>query len=145
MRNKTTTGKFARQKELSAEWLSVTGDSSIVDIRAIHDHLKVASYVTSYVTKPIDTSIFDSDDKLDEAVSALHGRRLCLTFGTWRGKALCDPPDDGHKWVQTESLERLWSQMKRGCPEATAMITHLTLVCPRCVPFFERKFGIPSG
>lgn len=138
-------GSFASQKELSREWLAVTGDSSIVDIRAISDHLHVARYVTKYVTKPIDTSIFGNPDKLDEAISSLHGRRLCLTFGSWRGKTLCDPPDDGHTWTKIGSFERLWSRMKDGDAEATALITHLTLVLPRCVPFFEAKFGINSG
>jgi hypothetical protein len=139
-------GSYLPQKELSREWLAVTGDSSIVDIRAISDHLHVARYVTKYVTKPIDTSIFGNPDKLDEAISSLHGRRLCLTFGTWRGSRLCDPPDDGHTWTRVGSFERLWSRMKDGDAEATALITHLTLVLPRCVPFFEAKFGIgPPG
>lgn len=81
-------GTYLRQDLLKAAWLAVTGDSSIVDIRLVKDETTVARYVTKYLTKPGDNSLYRDDWALDEAIRALKGRRLVTTFGTWRGHAL---------------------------------------------------------
>lgn len=137
-------GRFIDQKKLSTEWLAVTGDSSIVDVRAVSDLGDVVRYVAKYVTKPLDASIFADANKLDEAIVALRGRRLCLTWGAWRGKPLREPPDDGHTWTSVGSLERWWDRLRHGDAEAAPMIQHLCLVCPATNEYFATKFG-PSS
>lgn len=135
-------GNYLQQLKLSTEWLEVTGDSSIVDIRRVHDFGHVAKYVTKYVTKPLDSSCFADNDDLDEAVTALKGRRLCLTWGTWRGLRLCDPRDDGHTWTSVMGASLLWSQIKRGEPEAVALAVEAVKSCPALERWLSQHFGI---
>jgi hypothetical protein len=87
-------GSWIDQKELSREWHSVTGDSSYVHIELAKTQNGVAFYVTKYVTKPLDSSVFANPNKLDEAITALRGRRLVNGAGLLKG--ICDrPTDDG--------------------------------------------------
>jgi len=81
-------GTWWDAKDVSAAWHAVTGDSYVVDItrpRVIED---CARYCVGYCTKSIHPSVFRSPDLLDEAQVSLRGRRLCTTFGTWRGTPL---------------------------------------------------------
>jgi hypothetical protein len=72
---------YINQKELSLEWLRTTGNSYIVDIRAVKDPGKVADYVSRYCAKPCRLSDFETSDRL-EIATVLHGKRLCGTFGS---------------------------------------------------------------
>ena len=83
--------KFMPQAELSAEWLAVTGDSPIVDVRQIKNAEAAASYVAKYGSKAFDAGLLHSPQKLAVVITALKGSRLCTTFGTWRGKKLTSP------------------------------------------------------
>jgi len=73
-------GKYYDQKTLSNQWFSITGDSPIVYIQAVHDARKTGSYISKYVTKP-DEVLQWNDDTLLEYVHAIRGRRLFHTFG----------------------------------------------------------------
>jgi Replication protein len=73
---------------LSNAWRSITGDSFICDVRRVKDTPGSARYVTKYASKPLNTSFAFNPVLLNEAVEALKGRRLCLTFGTWYGTPL---------------------------------------------------------
>jgi hypothetical protein len=116
-------GKFLPQRELAAEWLAVTMDSSIVDVRDCppSDHDRVASYVTKYVTKPASSEVFSDQEKLVEMMMAMKGRRLALTFASWRGLRLDDAPDPEEKveWIAVGSISNLASKARRGDEEAT--------------------------
>lgn len=109
------TGNWMEQKKLSDEWLAVTGDSYVVHIDAIGNAEARARYVTKYVTKPADSSLFAHPESLDEIICAMKGRRLCTTFGSWRGHKLddVDQEDDaaGGKW---EDVGRLTDIMSSG-------------------------------
>lgn len=111
-------GKFFPHAELSAAWHAVTGDSSIVFIEPVRDREGTASYVTKYVTKPADSSVFAVPDRLDELVCALRGRRLCTTFGSWRGEKLEEVPDDGVKWRALGPLDTLKNRAREGDADA---------------------------
>lgn len=80
--------------DLCAAWKSITKDSFIVDIRRVREKSGQARYVTKYASKPLNTSFSTSPKLLDEAVTALHRRRLCLTFGTWYNTPLDDAEED---------------------------------------------------
>lgn len=84
-----TQGRYVPQGQLASEWREITGDSYIVDVRMATDERRVAHYVTKYVSKPLGTTKIADPDTLVTAVLALSGRRLCQTFGTWRGYKLC--------------------------------------------------------
>lgn len=101
------TGGWVEQSKIADEWLAVTGDSYIVDIRPIAADEKIAGYVTKYVTKPASKEVYDTPAALDEMVSALRGRRLCLTFGTWRGTPLKPVAPSSEGWTLLCRLDAL--------------------------------------
>lgn len=84
---------YIDKKLLSMEWLNVTGNSYIIDIRAIEDPGKVADYVSRYCAKPCIMSDFTQTDRI-EIATVLHGKRLCGRFGSG---AQCDFTASTHK------------------------------------------------
>lgn len=115
------TGRYLAHQELKNAWYRVTGDSHIVDIRLARDKGQVTSYVTKYVTKVISNTYINRPDLLDEAVCALKGRKLCLTFGSWRGLLLTFSSDDTG-WVNIGSYDKWMSAALRGDSEALSVI-----------------------
>lgn len=91
-------GSYLPQAKLSATWHRITGDSPIVDVRFVKDDERVAAYVTKYVSKPLNSTFLNRPARLDEVIVATRNRRLCLTFGTWRGIKLTESPND-REWV----------------------------------------------
>lgn len=87
-------GTYIDQRALSREWLAVTGDSSIVDIRAVTNARSLAFYVTKYASKGCDQSVWKDPERLLEAIVTMRGRRLCMTCGSWRGVKLLPPDED---------------------------------------------------
>ncbi len=85
---------FFDQGELSDLWRGITRDSFIVDISRVKSKENCGGYVTKYASKPLNTSFSNSPILLDEAVAALHGRRLCFCFGSWYGTKLTGLDDD---------------------------------------------------
>lgn len=79
-------------REISQAWLSITGDSFVVDVRAIPDRQKQVQYVTKYATKPLATEVTRHPALLQEFVVAIKGRRLYQCFGTWAAAQHRDPP-----------------------------------------------------
>lgn len=101
-------GSFWKQAELSALWTVVTGDSKIVDIRAVHDHTVTAVYIASYVAKPVNLEQW-SDAEICEYAAAMHGRRLLSTFGSMHGEKVDPRPTDklrphSHRLVSAAEL-----------------------------------------
>lgn len=119
-------GTFFHQRELSAEWYAVTGDSSIVDVRSISTDQKEVRYAAAYAGKPLDASIVREPPRLHEFITAIKGRRLALTFGTWRGLDVdAVPPDADVGWVPIGSLDRLWRDAAAGDAAAQSVLTCL--------------------
>lgn len=119
-----TEGKYLAKQALSDAWKKATGGSFIVDVRKIHSADRAVAYVVKYASKPSDPSILRMPDRLDEAIVALKGRMLCLTFGTWRGVKLTDVPDTG-TWTPIAPLSQLIRQARSGNPAARAILSHL--------------------
>lgn len=120
-----TEGRYIAQNALSENWLAVTGDSRIVDIRFVRDSQSVLNYVAKYASKPMDHSLFERQEWIDEAMLAMRGKRLCSTFGSWRGKELeAHAPDPGD-WMPVCSLNQLSEALEREEAWAVAMWTQL--------------------
>ena len=84
-------------------WLAITLTSEIVDIRAVTDPLRAAAYVAKYATKPASLEYLKPQSR-EEVYKALHGRRLCGTWGTLRSVRLTIPPrTDLDDWEQLGS------------------------------------------
>lgn len=110
-------GLWIDQKKLSAEWHAVTGDSFIVDCRAIAEDAKVASYVAKYATKPLHSAVIDQPDKLDECIVSVRGRRLIQCFGTWKSLDV-DEPAPSTTRVMLDRVDVLFRRASEGDAEA---------------------------
>lgn len=133
-------GDFIPQRELSAEWLAVTGDSSIVDVRRVTNAGHAAAYTVKYGSKGCDSSVYNAPSKLDEFLTSIKGRRFALTFGTWRGIKLLDGDDGGAEWENIGSVESLVSRARSGDEEARHWLMLAALKYPGLVP----AFGLPA-
>lgn len=72
--------EYMPHKVLKQLWHSVTGDSDIVDIRAIRNPQKAAEYIARYAARPALLEPLNNWCRL-VLVRALHGRRLCGKWG----------------------------------------------------------------
>lgn len=115
-------GDFIPQRDLSREWLEVTGDSSIVDVRRVENAGHAAAYTVKYGSKGCDSSVYNAPSKLDEFVTAIKGRRFAFTFGTWRGIKLADGHDDGAVWENVGSIDALVSRSRGGDDDARTWV-----------------------
>lgn len=107
-------GAYMPQRELSAEWLAVTGDSPIVDVRAVKDQGNAVGYIAKYVGKPLDMSTAASEEATDELIRALKGRRAMMTFGTWFNQGDEDEPEDKGEWKAVGPLDEIYEGARRG-------------------------------
>lgn len=120
-------GNFIPQHDLAAAWHGITGDSWIVDVRAVKDPTTAAGYVAKYVAKPISSRIYDHPDKLQEAVVSLRGLHAWSCTGTCRGLKLGDVPDDGlpDDWQTLGRLEDIVQAAARGEVEDKSLLQFL--------------------
>lgn len=117
-------GTYLPQPRLKALWHSITGDSYIVDIRRVDNDAMLANYVTKYVTKPWSGDVIRSDHLLDEVITAMDGRRLVTTFGSWRGIPLTIIPLSD-AWENLGSLDDWLYKAKQGDAEARQLLSRL--------------------
>jgi len=110
------------QRQLSAAWKRVTGDSFIVDVRPVCAHEQVIRYVTKYVGKPLDASIHQDFDRLCEFVVAVSGTRFCGTFGSWRGLKLEAPSTTDTVWHRVGLLSSLLADARSGDDAALKLV-----------------------
>lgn len=127
--------KYMAQHELSRAWHSITKDSFIVDIRKVQDAVKAGGYICKYASKPLNSSFSNTPALLDEAITALKGRRLCICFGTWYGtpldlaedETLADDLVDAGEWTNIIPLEDLLHSAASGDKRAMQMIVALNV------------------
>lgn len=88
-------GEFIPHAKLRKLWQALTGDSFIVDVRAVPDRSKAAAYIARYVAKPQDVHKWPPE-RIREYAQTLHGARMLQPFGTALGIKLdadADPQD----------------------------------------------------
>lgn len=135
------TGRYLPHVDLKHTWRNITGDSFIVDIRPGGGLTAVSRYVTKYASKPITADVLRVPDLLDEAIVALHGRRLCQTFGGLRGLKLTETPTDD-TWEQVGTLDALLRSERDGSTEAAYIL--MTLRCDRMDDARQYLFDHPD-
>lgn len=143
------TGRWIDKRKLQRAWKRATGDSFVVDIRRPSGKKNVIDYVTNYAAKPFNDTFTKKPKQLDEAIVALHGRHLCLTFGAWRGEQLTETGDDG-AWEHVCSLETLFSRVASGDDSARAILDALTdancdKLLARAPPLEESNVRVPKA
>ena len=117
-------GTYIPKDRLSKAWRSITRDSFIVDIRLVRHPAQVTRYVTKYASKPLDPSLTRDPQDLVDAILALHRRRLCTTFGTWRGIDLLAHIDDG-EWDPIGPLHAFLERAQNGDHTAATILDTL--------------------
>lgn len=130
-----TEGKYIPHQQLKAAWHLVTGDSTIVDVKPVPDNDVVRRYVTKYVSKPLTADVIRNEDHLVIAIRALHGRRLCTTFGSWRGLKLTDPKTQT-EWKRVAPVADILRDAASGDAVALRMVENLRRMfkCPTKPP-----------
>lgn len=118
------TGKFIPKRELSAWWHKVTGDSMIVKVKLPGDGEGVTRYVTKYASKPLNSSYLHVPHALDEAIAAVKGRRMCTTFGGWRGVLLVDHPNE-EAWENLGPLDTWITRAASGDQDAVNLLRQI--------------------
>jgi hypothetical protein len=128
--------KFFDIELLRGEWLAVTGDSHVLNLKPIHDIASGLREVVKYVSKPLDIRRFGAED-LREFLG-LKKMRMFGTFGEFRD--FCkdfDPSDnDGD---EASELERVNRDLTEGCacPKCAAPLFDLRLSSDELLRFYE--------
>lgn len=117
-------GNYIEKHTLQQTWLACTGDSPNVDIRLPSSNLIIAREVTKYASKPLSTTFVHDRTALDEAILALKGRRLCCTFGRWKGVLLVKTVDE-KGWENMGPLSTWISNAAYGDLEARAVLDQI--------------------
>lgn len=134
-------GSFLPHRELKKLWYAITGDSFVVDIRPVRSNTHAAHYVTKYASKPFNNTFLGRPGPLDEALVALKGRKLLMTFGTFRGLQVIDKPDEA-SWIHIAPLEVVICDAAHGDQAAIAILASITDV--DLTPIFSRAPPIPA-
>jgi Zn finger protein HypA/HybF involved in hydrogenase expression len=116
-------GHRISHRKLSKDWLSITGDSSIVDIRSCVSPVRTLAYCVKYLIKPPACSGHEA-----EFNTVLKRVRLVQSFGSWHGQVTLKkkrfecPACGGLSWVADTELGDLIDFIsndysRRGPPE----------------------------
>lgn len=70
-----TDGEYLPHAQLKKAWETSTGDSTVVDIRAVPNRAAAAKYLSKYVSKPADLTYWP-DHAVEEYALGMHRRRL---------------------------------------------------------------------
>lgn len=89
---------FITKKSLSALWCKITGGSYVVHLKTVENPTNSVGHAARYSAEPCDVSTMSESDAL-EVFYAMHGKRLCGTWGTGRQMNLRKPPQpDSKQW-----------------------------------------------
>jgi len=109
-------------RQLSREWLAVTEDSRICDIRRVHSQRSAAKYVSKYVVKGSDTSKLPAR-RLAEWAHAWHGLRVAQPFGSLHGERTREQQDRNDPPTRhLVYLDELTMEAQRGDPIAPRLL-----------------------
>lgn len=136
-------GSWIDGDAIKAEWWRITGDSMVKDIRRCHNAEHAAHYVIKYITKPVPSSVINKPEQLDEMMSAVAGRRLVLTWGSWRGVRLCEPLDST-AWKTIAPLAELYARKAAGNVDAYLVLAHLEKLLPEAPILAGRSPPTPA-
>lgn len=120
-------GSWWEQKAFSAAWHACTGDSMVVDIRAVTDARGGAYYAAKYATKGCNLHDLDSEADLDEVILETLHRRLTSVHGSWKGKLkLNEQAPSATDWYPVDSLDQIVTMSQNGDVGAATLFRRLT-------------------
>jgi hypothetical protein len=96
-------GRYISHRVLTGLWRTITHDSSVVDIRQAWDHTRVAYDAARYAASPGRLTDLPLSDRVT-LIDAMHGRRICGTWGSARCISLRPTPlTDRSEWERIGS------------------------------------------
>ena len=128
------TGSYVPQKQLSAEWLKVTGDSIIVYVQAPHTEKELRLSVNDfarYAGCPTNLRMISKEHRL-EVVHAFQGIQTCWTTGVCRDVPLSPPKhkEGDSKGVPVGRLYAIKKSGKAGDIKAFQVLFHIDKSIP---------------
>ncbi len=105
-------GDYVPQKLVAMTWEAITGTSRIVDVRRVKSLQNASRYVTKYLSKTGDDSLYADGAALQELIMATRRRRTVVTFGKVYGVKAADHANDS-EWESYGSVDWLLSQQHR--------------------------------
>lgn len=132
-------GEYFDQRLLSKLWEKATGDSRIVDIRAVHSRSAASNYIGKYITKP--ASVEDLEhDRICELAVGMAGRRTLIAFGKAHrlGKDLASNETKLEKAVVIGSIAAVQKKARDGCHFAR----HAVDILVRCGQVMRFSMGL---
>jgi hypothetical protein len=117
-------GTWIPHADLRSAWHRITSDSHVVDVRLARTTDDLAGYVAKYLAKPLASSYIRRPDQLQEALIAFSGRKVCMTFGSWRGVRLHLPPDNT-PWEPIAPLVEILDAARSGSQWAGQILDRL--------------------
>lgn len=117
-------GLYLPKSDVWRAWHKITGDSMIVDITLVPDAGTIARYVSKYVSKPLSSTFLNRPHQFHELIHAMVGRRLCITFGDWRGIRLTQSPEPGD-WINLGSFHDVLSQAFDGDQDSLCAVRYI--------------------
>ena len=115
-------GRYLPVVQIREAWHRITGDSYIVDIRLFDSGERAAGYLGKYLSKPVSATAMRVPSLLDELITAMAGRRLINTFGSWRAIQMTDVTSDVD-WIPIDSLASLRRRARGGDVRAIEILT----------------------
>lgn len=114
------------QRELSRQWLLASKDSMIVDIRPIRGENGAVNYLTKYLGKLPDLSLWHDHDTASEWIAAYSGTRLLSSFGNVPKLEEPEKPDPAtNDWTPVMRLATLLNLVSRGDDRAISILRGL--------------------
>jgi hypothetical protein len=107
-------GYYLPARELSDQWNRVTQGSSVVDVRRLDRLHDACIYVTKYITKGTNSTVWQTDSSAVEFICAMKGVRICSTYGDWRGLKLTETEIDATDWTYVANLSDLYIRAAQG-------------------------------
>lgn len=107
-------GRYIQQQRIAADWLDITGDSQIVDIRECRNGEDTLRYLLKYITKRPECAGYE-----DEYNQTLKGKRLVHAFGLWYGNLklelpqLACPDCGGTSWQMEWDLTLYYATVRK--------------------------------
>jgi len=124
-------GTFFAQPILKKAWAKASGGSDIVDIRRVASRDALAKYVAKYVSKSIGSEKMQPQQRAELAL-AMHGLRLCQTFGTLHGQLPPREKRDADDPLETIApISPLAEQVARGSNRARRIMLTVQMACKR--------------
>jgi hypothetical protein len=136
--------KFFDIELLRGEWLAVTGDSYVLNLKPIHDLAAGLREVVKYVSKPLDIRRFGAED-LREFLG-LKNMRMFGTFGEFRDFCKTFEPSDNVSAAVGE-LESLARDLVEGCacPQCNEPLFDFRMSKNELPQFYEQMESLPPG